>query len=217
MREHSPFEPQPSTVVVKYATRRALLSFVEEGPAGIRLFAPLGREGASLQLRAPVRLKVTFGDCARNFQVEGRVASEPERNAGTLGRHILIRTPEERRGFTHVQAFCAQNKEAPRRIEVWLPCTLRTGGEALQGHVRDVSLGGIFIAGASLPKSLLLTPRATFDVVFRQGLFGWSSLVLPAQVVWAGEKNGLPGIGAAWRGTGTQAQVLALLRRHGGR
>lgn len=201
-------------MVVKYPSRRALLSCVEQGPLGVRLFAPTSEP---LALRERVRLKVTFGDCVRNFYVEGRVASEPERSSGRLGHHILLRTPEERRAFSHLLAFCAQNKEAPRRVSVWLPCTLRAGGQTLAGNIRDLSLGGLFIAGSQVRSSSALSARAPVEVVLKQGPFGLSSVVLPAQVVWAGEKEGVPGVGAEWMGGGTQSQVLALLKRHGGK
>ena len=190
----------------KYTSRRALLGLFNRDRSNATLFVPSSdavSEGTS------VRLKVTFGDCNRNFYVAGWVQSVREAAGQRVGFNLVIQAGDEQRAAAHLLAFCARNQEPAKRYPTTIGCALCIGREKLGATIRDLSMTGAFVAAKDVTPAL---PGAKIELEVRGGLFGLRSTLIPAHVVWRGEKYGKRGFGAEF--AGSSPQLIELLNKH---
>jgi serine/threonine protein kinase len=170
--------------------------------------------GAELSLAVPsldltpgqsVKLRVSFADSGRTFDVTGSVAREPS----DFGMRVLFTGTEKQRA-AEMLAFCADRTplmgtSQSRRLPVRIPCKLKSDLSNLSGNVSDLSRTGAF---------LVLHGRAPLvgswvKLCLDPGPLGMGGSSVDVRIVWRGEKQGVPGVGVAFQNiSGAPAELI---------
>jgi Tfp pilus assembly protein PilZ len=205
--------PSPTSLTIRFATRRSALgSYRIDGPT-ISLFVPTE---AAVEVGGPAELDISFGDCAQTFLLRGRITW---RRAEARGMKLapglgIAFVGGEKFEVARMLAFCAGKSldlgtSGDPRVPTTIECQLSIGTRQLRTKVRDLSSSGAFI---SLPEGTKLAPGREISVTLEPGWFGLGGKTLEARVVWTGRKGGGHGFGA--RFVGPPGELRPLLRKY---
>jgi hypothetical protein len=200
-----------TSLEVRYASRRALLTAAKTERGALSLFIPTSR--AVLQGTA-VRLAITFGDAEGRFELEG-VAASGGRAIGRKGEGGFLASfsGDNKRRAAELVAFCAQRPLAMgtalrERLIIRKNCQLKVADQKLSGELRDLSQTGAFIVGRQFGK---VKEGEPVWMKVPSGLLGLGGTWLEARVVWQGKKDEEPGVGL--RFTGNEARQASEIQR----
>lgn len=204
-------EEAATSVEVRYASRRALLTAAKTERGSLTLFVPTPH---MVFQDARVKLFVTFGDASERFELEG-VALETTRKMGRDGKggFLVGFVGDHKRRAAEVFAFCAQRPLAMgtasrERIPIRKNCQLKLGDRQLPAELRDLSQTGAFIVGNNLSK---IKEGEPVWLKVADGLFGIGGTWIEARVIWQGKKGEERGLGL--RFTGNEAKQASAIQR----
>lgn len=204
--------PGPTSVGVRYASRRDALVSYRSSREELSLFVPTDEP---VETGRHVRLEVGFGDAEQTFALQGRVAFRIERRAGGRpGGLTVVFEASERGEVVRMLDYCAGRPSAmgstvEDRVPAQIRVLVRLGRRAVAGCVRDLSASGVFVAGEA-PAGL--ERGSEVEIQLGRGLLGLlGARRLRASVVWQGVKYGVRGFGA--RFVEDPARTRAVLHR----
>jgi hypothetical protein len=200
-----------TSLEVRYASRRALLSSAKTERGALTLFVPTSR--AILQ-GSPVRLTITFADSEGRFELEGH-ALTGGRAIGRNGEGGFLASfaGDHKRRASEMIAFCAQRPlsmgtASRERLAIRKSCQLKLAERQVSGELRDLSQTGAFVVGQQFGKVKEGDP---VWLKVAGGLLGLGGTWLEARVVWQGKKDEEPGLGL--RFTGNEARQASAIQR----
>jgi Tfp pilus assembly protein PilZ len=200
-------------IEVKFLSRRALLASSKVDGSALSLFAPIPRE---VQIGAPLRLHIELADCKRQFVLNGKVSFSRTTGRGLnqeAGVAVAFEGPEKR-AAAEMLAFCAGKPlslgtASAERRAVRVRCRLTLPKRRIRGFVHDLSSTGAFVNSRFLVRAQV---GATVLVELNPSWMPFRTQRLSAVVVWAGEKNGMPG--CAIRFVGEVARTRLQLKKY---
>ncbi|HYI03188.1 PilZ domain-containing protein [Hyalangium sp.] len=200
-----------TSLEVRYASRRALLSSSKTERGTLTLFVPTMQRVAQ---DARVRLMVTFGDSDERFEIQG-VALTWTQAGGRDGAGGFLASfqGDDKRRAAEMIAFCAQRPlsmgtASRERLTLRKSCQLKLAKQQVPGELRDLSQTGAFVVGRQLGKIQAGEP---VWLKVDGGLFGMGGTWLEARVVWQGRKGEELGLGL--RFTGNEARQASAIQR----
>ena len=200
-----------TSLEVRYASRRALLTAAKTERGALTLFIPTPR---AVLLGTPVRLAITFGDAEGRFELEG-VAASGGRAIGRNGEGGFLASfsGDHKRRAAEMVAFCAQRPLAMgtalrERLVIRKNCQLKLADRKFSGELMDLSQTGAFVVGRHLGK---VKEGEPVWLRVPAGLLGLGGTWLEARVVWQGKKDEEPGLGL--RFTGNESRQAAEIQR----
>lgn len=198
---------------VRFPTKRYVLVSARAEGASLTLFFPTS---AAVSQGVLVRLRVSFADADRQFELAGKVIFLRGGSWG-IGAEQGIGvafTGEDKRIAAQMFAFCAGKPlqlgtATCRRVPTRIRCRLRADGKSVKAEVRDLSSGGAFVAG---PFTKDLRVGSDLQIQLEPGWFGLGGKRLEMRVLWHGEKGGSPGFGG--RFLGDQLRIGPVLKAY---
>jgi len=200
-----------TSLEVRYASRRALLSSSKTEGGSLTLFVPTRQRVAQGER---VRLTVTFGDSDGRFELEGTALNWTQAvGRDGQGGFLASFQGDHKRRAAEMIAFCAQRPlslgtASRERLILRKSCQVKLGNVQLPGELRDLSQTGAFVVGSQLGK--IKAGEAVWLKV-ESGLFGLGGTWLEARVIWQGTKGEEPGLGL--RFTGNDARQASAIQR----
>jgi hypothetical protein len=199
-----------TSMEVRYASRRALLSAAKTKLGTLTLFVPTSR---TLLQGTPVLLTITFGDSDKRFELQG-LALTGGRSIGRDGEGGFLASfvGDHKRRAAEMIAFCAQRPlsmgtASRERLAIRKSCQLKLADRQVSGELRDLSQTGAFVVCHQLGKIKEGEP-VWLKVA---GLFGMGGTWLEARVIWQGQKGEEQGLGL--RFTGNEARQASAIQR----
>jgi hypothetical protein len=200
-----------TSIDVRYANRRALLSSSKTERGALTLFVPTSQRVAP---ETRVRLTITFGDAEERFEIHG-VALTWTQAMGRdgVGGFLANFQGDDKRRAAEMIAFCAQRPlsmgtASRERRTLRKSCQLKLANQQLPGELRDLSQTGAFVVGRQFGK---IPPGEPVWLKVDGGLFGIGGTWLEARVIWQGSKGEERGLGL--RFTGNEAKQASAIQR----
>jgi hypothetical protein len=204
-------EPPITSLEVRYATRRALLSSSKAEHGTLTLFVPTLRRVAQ---GVRVRLKITCEDADERFELEGLALNQTQKfGRDGVGGFLTSFQGEHKRRAAEMVARCAgrpspMGTASRERLAIRKSCQLKVEDDQVDGELRDLSQTGAFVACRKLTK---LTVGEPVWLKMDGGLFSMGGTWLEARVIWKGEKGEERGVGL--RFTGNEARQATAIQR----
>jgi hypothetical protein len=200
-----------TSLEVRYASRRALLSSANTERGALTLFVPTTHRVAQGDR---LRLTVTVGDGDERFELQGVALTWTQaRGRDGVGGFLASFQGDDKRRAAELIAFCAQRPlsmgtASRERLILRKRCQIKLTNQQVSGVLRDLSQTGAFVVSHQLGKVQVGEPvRLKVD----GGLFGLGGTWLEARVVWHGMKGEERGLGL--RFTGNEARQASAIQR----
>jgi len=200
-----------TSLEVRYASRRALLTAAKTERGSLTLFVPSPR---GILQGTRVRLTITFADSEGRFELEA-TAVTGGRATGRDGQggFLVSFTGDHKRQAAEMVAVCAQRPlsmgtASRERHAVRKGCQLKLADRQVTGELRDLSQTGAFVVGHQLGK---IKEGEPVWLKVPAGLLGLGGTWLEARVVWQGTKGEEPGLGLCF--TGNEAKQASAIQR----
>ncbi len=200
-----------TSLEVRYASRRALLSASKTERGALTIFVPTSH---GIAQGARVLLKISFGDADDRFELQG-IALSRTRTMGRdgVGGFLAGFSGEHKRRAAEMIAFCARRPRSMgtssrERLALRKSCQLKLANRQVSGELRDLSATGAFVVGRQFGK---IKEGEPVWLKVTGGLFGMGGTWLEARVIWQGEKGEERGLGL--RFTGNEARQASAIQR----
>ena len=200
-----------TSLEVRYASRRALLTAAKSERGSLTLFVPSTR---GILQGTRVKMTITFADTAERFELEG-TAVTGGRATGRDGQGGFLASfaGDHKRRAAELVAFCAQRPlsmgtASRERLAIRKSCQIKLGDRQVSAELRDLSQTGAFVVGHQVGK---VKEGEPVWLKVPGGLLGLGGTWLEARVVWQGQKGEEPGLGL--RFTGNEAKQASAIQR----
>jgi Tfp pilus assembly protein PilZ len=204
-------DPSVTSLEVRYASRRALLSAAKSERGSLTLFVPTQRVVAQ---GTRVRLTIIFEDADARVFLEGLALNRTQAvGRDGVGGFLVAFQGEHKRRAAEMVALCAgrptpMGTASRERLPIRKNCHLKVADEEVDGVLRDLSQTGAFVICHKLSKFTVGDP---VWLKVEGGLFGLGGIWLEARLVWKGEKGEERGLGL--RFTGNEARQASAIQR----
>jgi hypothetical protein len=204
-------DPPVTSLEVRFASRRALLSAAKSERGSLTLFVPTSRV---VDQGTRVRLTIIFEEADERFFLEGLALNrtQPVGRDG-VGGFLASFQGEHKRRAAEMIALCAgrprpMGTASRERLPIRKNCQLKVADEQVDGELQDLSQTGAFVACRQLSRLKVGEP---VSLKVEGGLFGLGGLWLEARIVWKGDKGEERGVGL--RFTGNDPRQAAAIQR----
>ncbi len=204
-------DPSVTSLEVRYASRRALLSAAKSERGSLTLFVPTQHVVAQ---GTRVRLTIIFEDADQHFFLEGLALNRTQAvGREGVGGFLASFEGDHKRRAAEMVALCAgrptpMGTASRERLPIRKNCHLKVADEQVDGELQDLSQTGAFVACRQLSK---LTVGEPVWLKVEGGLFGMGGTWLEARIVWKGEKGKDRGVGL--RFTGNDPRQASAIQR----